>query len=72
MAYLTDNHNAYNNIQIGSYESLKGLATFKAFPYIYIIYYFSKFVNSWWVVLSEHFDKTKYSAEDYDHPKDKG
>ena len=45
MAYPADNHNALLFNKIWSYESLKGLATFKAFPYIYIIYYFTFFVN---------------------------
>ena len=36
MAYLIDNHSAIIN-KIGSYESLKGLATFKAFPYVYYL-----------------------------------
>ena len=36
MAYLIDNHSANIN-KIGSYESLKGLATFKAFPYVYYL-----------------------------------
>jgi len=45
MAYPADNHNALLFNKIGSYESLKGLATFKAFPYSCIIYYFTFFVN---------------------------